>query len=195
MAGLFRTSDRIDMDDGFHLTMIDRSDATCLVKYLNEEEYHHQTLSIPYPYRISDADIFIDQVLQWEADHNLQRDWAIRDHTGEQIGGIGLLYDHGITSHKSSLGYWLAKPFWNQGIMTGVLTTFCSFIYEHRPITRLEAQVFTQNLASCRVLEKAGFKREGILHKSFKKGDTYIDSFLYALLAPDIMDKNGEDDI
>lgn len=195
MASLFRTSDRIDVDDGFHLTMIDRSDATCLVKYLNEEEYHHLTLSIPYPYRISDADIFIDQVLEWEAKNKIQRDWAIRDHTGEQIGGIGLLYDHGLTSHKSSLGYWLAKPFWNQGIMTKVLLTFCPFIFKNRPITRLEAQVFTQNLASCKALEKAGFTREGTIHKAFKKGDTYIDSFLYAILSPDGIDKKSEDDI
>lgn len=195
MAGLFRTSDRIDLDDGFHLTMIDRSDATCLVKYLNEEEYHHQTLSIPYPYRISDADIFIDQVLKWEDENKIQRDWAIRDVTGEQVGGIGLLYDHGLTSHKSSLGYWLAKPFWNQGIMTNVLMAFCSFIFENRPISRLEAQVFIQNLASCRVLEKAGFIREGTLKKAFRKGDTYMDSFLYALLAPDVVDKKRADEI
>ncbi len=195
MAGLFRTSDRIDLDDGFHLTMIDRSDATCLVKYLNEEEYHRQTLSIPYPYRISDADIFIDQVLQWEAENEIQRDWAIRNRTGEQIGGIGLLYDYGLTSHRSSLGYWLAKPYWHRGIMTSVLKTFCSFIFENRPITRLEAQVFRQNLASCKVLEKAGFVREGTLLKAFKKGDTYIDSYLYARLAPHIMDKKGNHDV
>ena len=195
MTGLFRTSDRIDLDDGFHLTMIDRSDATSLVKFLNEEEYQRQTLSIPFPYRISDGDIFIDQVLKWEAENQIQRDWAIRDRTSEQIGGIGLLYDHGLTSHKSSLGYWLAKPYWHQGIMTRVLKTFCSYIFENRSITRLEAQVFTQNLASCKVLEKAGFVREGTLLKAFKKGDTYIDCYLYARLAPDIIDKKKDNDV
>lgn len=49
---------------------------------------------------------------------------------------------------------------------------------------RLEAPVFGWNPASMRVLEKCGFVREGVMHKSVFKDGEMIDSVLYARLAP-----------
>jgi len=45
---------------------------------------------------------------------------------------------------------------------------------------RIQASTFPQSKTSMRVLEKAGFKFEGILRKNIKKGDKFIDEYLFA---------------
>lgn len=181
---LFRTSNSIDVINGIHLTLIDHSDASSLVKHLNHIEFHNNTCSIPHPYTTADATIFINAVIDFEKKNEVQRDWAIRDPDGEQIGGIGLLYSHGLNSHRSELGYWLAKSHWNQGIMTAVLTRFAEYIFDKTQLVRLEALVFAGNDASCRVLEKAGFHREGLIRRAYLKDGKYLDAHLFALLKP-----------
>ena len=179
---MIRTSDRIDVVDGIHLTAIDYSDAESLAQYLNEKEYSANTCSIPFPYKLSDAKEFIRKVINFEMENNLQRDWVIRRADGSLIGGIGLLYERGIQAHRSELGYWLAKAYWNKGIMTAVLKSFTNYIFLTRSIVRLEALVFVYNPSSCRALERAGFQKEGFLHKAYKKESQYLDAWLYAMV-------------
>ena len=64
--------------------------------------------------------------------------------------------------------------------MTEVLIAFCEYCFEQRELSRIEAGVFSHNEASMRVLEKAGFEREGFMKKCFIKNGRYIDSVLYA---------------
>jgi RimJ/RimL family protein N-acetyltransferase len=47
-------------------------------------------------------------------------------------------------------------------------------------LARLETTVYAPNVASARVLEKAGFVREGTLRDAIVKGDTLFDAYLYA---------------
>ena len=186
MKGLLRTSDRIDVADAIHLTVIDYPDAPSLVRYLNDDVFYQNTCSIPNPYTMEDANAFIGSVLEYEKKNGVQRDWAIRNPQGEQIGGIGLLYSHGLRSHRSEIGYWLGKPFWNRGIMTKVVMQFCDWIFDKTPIVRLEALVFQGNDASCRVLEKAGFRSEGFIRRAFLKDGRYLDAHLYGIINPEI---------
>ena len=124
---MFRASNRIDIIDGIHLTAIAYSDASILAQRLNDRVFYQNTCSIPHPYTLADANHFISAVLAYERKNKVQRDWAIREATGSLIGGIGLLYSHGLDSHRSEMGYWLAIPYWNQGIMTAVIKQF----YQH----------------------------------------------------------------
>ena len=59
--------------------------------------------------------------------------------------------------------------------MTKVVNKLCDIGFKKFGLTRIEATVFIHNKASCRVLEKAGFKMEGIYRKSVKKGNKLID--------------------
>jgi len=170
--------------DGIHLTAIDHPDAERLVQFLNDKDLYNTTCSIPYPYTISDAKTFITAVLRFEKENKIQRDWAIRNAEGQLIGGIGLLFEQGINSHRSELGYWLGKPFWNQGIMTKVLMHFADFTFSTTNLIRLEAQVFEGNEASCAVLEKAGFEREGFQRKAILKDQQYRGIHLWAKIKP-----------
>ena len=177
---MLRVSSRIDIDDGIHLTGIDYTDGPFLVKHLNHVEFSQNTCSIPYPYTKDDAKEFITRVITFEEKNKIQRDWAIRNVDGELIGCIGLLYDKGHESFRSEFGYWLLKDSWNQGLMTKVVAKFAVHILEHTKLVRLEALVFSDNLPSCRVLEKAGFIKEGFLKNAYQRNGKYIHAHLYA---------------
>ena len=61
------------------------------------------------------------------------------------------------------LGYDLARPHWNRGIMTEALTAVLPFGFEKMALNRIEALVITGNEASYRLLARLGFQQEGTL--------------------------------
>lgn len=170
----------IEVNEHIHLTPIKHSDASRLAESLNDPVFYHQTCSIPYPYTLADANAFISAVQVFENQNKVQRDWVVRDKHDHLIGGIGLLFGHGINAHRSEMGFWLSKEYWNKGIMTEVVKCFTNWNLSETKLVRLEAFVFKDNLASCRVLEKAGFEKEGFLKKAFLKNGEYLDAWLYA---------------
>lgn len=150
----------ITINDKIELTEIRESDKQQFVKYLNNKEHYDYTLMIPSPYTEADADWFINSCREAEKKHGRVVNFAIRNE-GVLIGGIGLMTNEKPTAkHKAEIGYWLGKPFWKQGIMTEVARVFSDY-WLSNGFLRLEATVFAPNLASKRVLEKAGFTLEG----------------------------------
>lgn len=159
------------------------ADKAALVRYLNDAELYANTLKVPSPYMDSDADDWLARVeAQQEAPGGVS-DWSIRHREHGLIGGIGAFVKTGIDGHLDEIGYWLAAPFRGHGIMSEVVERYTRWLFETRPaLVRIEAGVFIYNPASARVLEKAGFVREGIARKlHFKKGE-YIDAIQLALV-------------
>ena len=67
--------------------------------------------------------------------------------------------------HRIECGYVLARPFWRRGLMTEALAGAAEWAMAEPDIWRIGAVCDTENLASARVMEKAGFVREGILRR------------------------------
>jgi ribosomal-protein-alanine N-acetyltransferase len=67
--------------------------------------------------------------------------------------------------HRLDCGYVLARPCWGRGLMTEALTTVAEWAMAQREIWRLGAVCDIDNLASARVMEKAGLRQEGILRR------------------------------
>ncbi len=80
------------------------------------------------------------------------------------------------------LGYWLAKPFWGQGVMTAAVRAACHHAFFNWDVDVILASCFVSNVASRRVLEKNGFEFEG-QHQLVKDG-LPIDSWMFVLEAP-----------
>lgn len=74
------------------------------------------------------------------------------------IGGTGL---HSAGENAAVTGYLLARPHWGRGYATEALRAMVA-IGRRLGLDRLEANVHPDHLASVRVLEKAGFQREGL---------------------------------
>jgi RimJ/RimL family protein N-acetyltransferase len=101
---------------------------------------------------------------------------------GAAAGGIGLIPGGDVNRHTAELGYWLGEACWNRGIATAAVRAFIPYARETFRAERLFAEVFSNNLASMRVLEKCGFAREGVLRRHCKKDGEYLDQVVYGLL-------------
>lgn len=178
-----------DMDDFIYinphiaLTPFEPTDKANMIRYLNDEAIGRNTLRVPQPYTAAHADERLEKLAHQRAETGAPSEWVIRHHEAGLIGGIGFFLKNGLEGHSDEIGYWLAAPFRGQGIMTEVLRTFTDRMLEQRPtLVRIEAHVFTHNLASVRLLEKAGFEREGLLRKFYLKNGVYLDVVAMARL-------------
>jgi RimJ/RimL family protein N-acetyltransferase len=93
---------------------------------------------------------------------------------------MGIRPGHEVHRYTATLGYWLGQDFWGRGIMTEAVAAFTDFCFENFPLRRISAEVFANNPASARVLEKAGFVFEGRLKNNVIKDGKLLDSLLYA---------------
>jgi [ribosomal protein S5]-alanine N-acetyltransferase len=67
--------------------------------------------------------------------------------------------------HKASAGYVLARPFWGKGYMTEALRAVTDYAFNDPGMYRVWAVCDVDNVASARVMEKAGMSFEGILRR------------------------------
>jgi ribosomal-protein-alanine N-acetyltransferase len=113
--------------------------------------------------------------------------WAIHDKTGELTRSPGTAI--GMISARPSeqpgrgdVGYWLGKPYWGQGVMSEALTAVLDFSFYDLDHVKMEAEIFTTNDRSMRLVEGLGMQREGTLRSSrFKRGQ-WVDCHIYGIL-------------
>jgi ribosomal-protein-alanine N-acetyltransferase len=102
----------------------------------------------------------------------------------EAVGGIGFMLQGDVDRVSAEIGYWVGEPFWGRGIASEALIAITRYAIERHGLTRVFAVPFASNLASCRVLEKAGYVLEGRLRRSAVKDGAIIDQLQYAFIAP-----------
>ena len=133
----------------------------------------------PWPYNRQDAVDFVESCVRNEGRGQLCRAIEV---DGAAVGSIGLFLGKDVYRRSAEIGYWLAEPFWGRGIMTAAVTAMCREGFAAWDIVRIHAEPYARNLASRRVLEKAGFTLEGTLRRSVFKNGEMLDSCIYALL-------------
>jgi [ribosomal protein S5]-alanine N-acetyltransferase len=155
-------------------------DLDALVHYANNRKiWLNLRDRFPHPYTRSDAEAWIAFCLT-EAEPILQ--FAI-EYRREAIGGIG--FERHIDVHRftAEVGYWIAEPFWGQGIASAALQRATDYGFNQLNLERIEAMVFDNNAASGRVLEKNGYSFEGRLRRSVFKDGRFLDGLLYSRLS------------
>jgi ribosomal-protein-alanine N-acetyltransferase len=173
---------RIVINDQFHFSQLQRSDKEACLEYLKAREIYEGTLRIPFPYTEADFETWMGIVEQATVEQREPIHWAIRTPEDRLIGALGF---EGLTigkSHRAEMGYWLAKPYWGQGIMTAAVSCACQFAFEKWGLTKITAHVFAPNAASARVLCKCGFEQEGYLKKHYLKESQLLDARAYGLI-------------
>lgn len=176
-------ADKIYLREHLTLRPFVPDDKPNLIRYLNDPTIYRNTQKIPSPYTEADADWWIHHVREIHEQQGIHANLAISHDEHGVIGGIGCFLHTGIAGHCDEIGYWLAEPFRGQGIATEAVQVFCNWLFDNRPsLVRIEAKVYTHNPASARVLEKAGFQREGLARKLVIKDGAYIDAILLSRL-------------
>ena len=138
---------------------------------------------LPYPYTEQDGKDFISAMLS--ADENETFAFAITV-DNMVIGSIGIFRQENIHRQTAELGYYIAEEYWGKGIMTEAVKQICEYVFAKSDIIRIYAEPFAYNIASCRVLEKAGFQYEGTLRSNAVKNGRVIDMKMYSLLKAEI---------
>ena len=85
---------------------------------------------------------------------------------------------------SAEIGYWVGRTYWGRGIMTAAVRAVTTYAFTSLDLVRVFALPFTDNAASVRVLEKAGYMREGLLRSSAIKAGQVRDQYLYAAVRP-----------
>ena len=109
--------------------------------------------------------------------------WAI-EVDGDACGGIGIEMHTDIERVSAEIGYWLGESCWGRGIATEALGAVTAQAFRRYPLTRIYAVPFADHAASVRVLEKAGYLREGHMKQSAIKNGEIRDQLMFAAYKP-----------
>jgi RimJ/RimL family protein N-acetyltransferase len=104
---------------------------------------------------------FIEHCMeQWEKEAGFP--WVITQRSDSQVLGMIELR---IAGAKADLGYVLARRFWGNGFASEAARLVADWAISRPGIYRVWAVCDVDNLASARVLEKAGMQKEGVLRR------------------------------
>ena len=108
--------------------------------------------------------------------------WIVVRKSDNEMGGMLELR---IVIFRADVGYMIARPFWGNGFATEITKSVIEWAFSQENIYRVWATCDVENLASARVLEKAGMQREGILRRYIVHpniSDEPRDSYCYAIV-------------
>jgi RimJ/RimL family protein N-acetyltransferase len=160
-------------------------DQTSLVRHADDREiWLNLRDQFPHPYTPADADAWIALASSRHPPASL----AVEVES-QAVGGVSLRLHDDVERVSAELGYWLGRAFWNSGVMTAAVRAMTQYGFEQFALTRIYAMPFAANVASQRVLEKAGYTREGVLRRSAIKGGIVIDQVLFAITDDDLAAK------
>lgn len=97
------------------------------------------------------------------------------------VGGIGVTNIRRGVAQAGTLGYWMGAPYAGQGLMGEALRSVLDYCLGALDLHRVEAACLPSNERSRRLLERAGFDREGYAEKYLKIHGVWQDHLLFAL--------------
>jgi [ribosomal protein S5]-alanine N-acetyltransferase len=105
-----------------------------------------------------------------------------RSSDGRPVGGLTLANVRRGVAQAGSLGYWMGLPYIRHGYMTAAVRAVIPFAFNTLRLHRLEAACIPTNTASIRLLENAGFVREGYAREYLCINGIWQDHLLYGRL-------------
>lgn len=152
------------------------TDAESLVRHGDDREiWLNLRDRFPSPYTIGDAVAYLAHV-----QHQAPQTTFGIDVGGAIVGSVSIRPGDDIERVSAEIGYWLGRAFWGRGIMTEVVRAVTGYAFGVLGLRRIFALPFARNVASHRVLEKAGYELEGVLRRSAVKDGELLDQRLYA---------------
>ena len=131
---------------------------------------------LPYPYTEADADWWLGMVAENDGKEGVWRAIVV---DGQIVGSISVesLADENYA--VGAIGYMILTPFWSRGIGTEAVRQICGIAFRELALERIIGEVFPENLASARVLEKNGFLMEETRAGAVVKGGMAMDVRVY----------------
>jgi len=159
------------------------SDAKDLYENIKDREVSRWTV-IPHPYSMKEAVKFIRKSSYRTKKKTGFSLGIVLEETNKVAGGISL---HAVDwkNNRAELSYWLGKKYWGRGIATEAILLMLKFGFEKLKLHRIYAEVAEKNIASQKVLEKCGFRREGMEREEIYKFGKWHNTYWYGILKDD----------
>ncbi len=161
----------------FILRPFKKGDEFSLKENINNKKIAKNTKRIPYPYTLKDAKNWIKKNLKEYKKKKPKIINFVIEIDGKVAGSVGFSE---IEAFKAEISYWLAEKYWNRGIMTEAVKLITKYGFKKLKLKRIYARVFKFNQASKRVLEKGGYKLEGLMKKDVQKDGKYFNIYIFA---------------
>ena len=101
------------------------------------------------------------------------------------VGGLTIANVRRGVAQTGSVGYWMGEPYARHGYMSEAVKAVAPFAFGALGLHRLEAACIPNNTASSRLLEKCGFRYEGLARQFLCINGQWQDHNLYARLHDD----------
>jgi [ribosomal protein S5]-alanine N-acetyltransferase len=158
------------------------SDIDSLVKYANNWNVaRHLNDRFPFPFTENHARAFIEIAIK-ESTTNRFFSLATKE---ESIGGVAIQIHSDIYRKNAEIGYWLAEPFWGQGIISNAIKQTVDLAFYNYTIDRVFARTFGTNIGSQKVLTKNNFILEAKFEQVIIKNNEIFDELFYGIRRKD----------
>ena len=162
-------------------------DVDAIVSACRDDDIAWWLDQVPQPYGEADARTYVAMTRRGWKD-GTHAAFAIADaSTGEVLGSIGLHWidpEHGV----GEVGYWVRSESRGRGVASAATRLAVRWALTSCGMKRVQLRADTRNIASQRVAESAGFRREGVLrsaHHNARQGRR-VDFVIYSLLADEM---------
>ena len=152
------------------------ADKPALMALCNAVDRTYLSDRLPYPYTEADADWWLGMVAENDGKEGVWRSIVL---DGQIVGSISVESKADENYAVGAIGYMILTPFWSQGIGTEAVWQICGIAFRELALERIIGEVFPENLASARVLEKNGFRLEGTKVGAVVKGGKVMDVRVY----------------
>ncbi|GAA3201408.1 GNAT family protein [Actinocorallia longicatena] len=125
-----------------------------------------------------------------EARHGLALPWVVT-HEDQFVGQLTIGAIVWGSARSAQLGYWIDKACAGRGVIPTAVALAVDHCFFTVGLHRVEASIRPENAASRRVVEKLGFRDEGIRRRHLHIDGAWRDHICYALTAEDVPDGLG----
>jgi len=150
------------------------ADAPAIRKAVERFEVARYTATMPHPYPVGGELQFLENFSRVLVEGDSELFAITLRETGEVIGGIGARLE-ATNKQMVEVGYHLGVEYWGKGYATEALRAFSDHLFKTTKLEKLYARWYSVNPASGRVLEKAGYIREGTLVRHFSRWGEWFD--------------------
>jgi RimJ/RimL family protein N-acetyltransferase len=157
-----------------NLRVMEKEDVPKLAEWLNEPEFLGEYQGLHQASR-TETEKMLESPLELKP-------FFIEKKDGTKIGFIVYFYVLHVAGKQLEIGYSLAPNERGKDYCTEAVNLMVDYLFLSKENMRIQAQTSSKNIASQRVLEKAGFKKEGTLRKSFFMRGRCVDALLYSIL-------------
>ena len=156
------------------------ADAPAVQRLAGDRAVADTTLNIPHPYEDGIAEDWIGKHEGIFREGKGAHFAVTLKSDGTLVGAISLLGM--VAGHQAELGYWIGKPYWNQGYCTEAGRAVLAYAFSELDLIRVHSCHLKRDPASGRVMQKTGMKHEGCRRQHVRKWEKTEDLELYGIL-------------